>query len=334
MTVKVAKYTFEKLDVKDYWVNFCGFGNCTSSEVLTYNDIMSVPMLFEKEVPYQLGFDQSTSNTGLFVKDYENNVAFMLEFHRKAKEDPTTYAFQLEIFLHRQFEGCTLTHMIYEKPIDSGSYRSSQVLFQLEGMMLMLSKRYPEFQNARIDSIVNASWRRVIINPEYEHYGRKQASRYSIVECFPWTGEYGNSLGTDQDVFEAIGVMFGWFLNSFDELGRPYVRGDKFTGTIGGFVLPGIGAEEVARQFTQAGLDSYYRVENPRKSIYENLASATAKYKIVCVELRSKSAMLALSIECGLKWLDPDVMTVVLVAANHVDRRLFQITGEEYHFVV
>lgn len=337
LRVKLTKFTFEPTEDKDHWVTFCKFGECTSSHTEIFDSEDDVPLLFKdsSEDTFQISFDQSTTDTGMFVKNYDNTKAFMMELRRDSDaEDASRYIFNLEMFLHRQFEGVLVSHVIYEKPITSGSYQSSRVLFQLEGMLTQLSMRYAEFRNARLDNITNSSWRRVVIMSAYSEYSRKVASKQSILSIFPWTMDYGNSMGADNDIYEAMGIMFGWFINSFDELGRPYVRGDRYTGAIGGFILPGAGAEDVSEQFKGMGLDSFYMVENPRKSIFENLVSAVQKYKIVCVELNTKSAMLAMSIECGFKWLDPDVMTVVLVAANHVDRRLFKITGEEYHFVV
>lgn len=336
MEIKVGHFTFEELKDVEHWIGFCNFGSLLSSDVKSYGKWEEVPRLLSEGVTYQLGFDQSTSNTGLFIKNYENTEVFMIEMCRRPKESTASdYIFDLEMFLHDQCQDRLISHLIYERPIKTESYVSSRVLFQLEGMLTMLSRRYSEFRNARMECIENSSWRSVVILPELQKsQDRKLASESSILTLFPWTYNYCGSLGSDRDIFEAMGVMFGWFYNSFDELGRPYVRGDAFNGTIGGFILPDFSSEEISQKFEEAGIKSFWRVENPRRSIFQNLAGAVEKYKVVCVEFKSKSAMLALTVECGIKWFNPEIMTVVLVAANYVDQRLFDICGKEYHFVI
>lgn len=334
--IKVTRFTFEKLDTVNQWAAFAQFGACTAYDSQVYNEPREVDIRLKDGECYQLGMDQSTTNTGIFIKNYNNTVAYMMEYHRNKGDDAAGYIVSLETMLHHIFEGAELSHMIYERPIMSDSYRSSRVLFQLEGMLQGLQYRYPEFKAARLDNIENSSWRRVVIRDRYKGTGidKKLASCYSIQEIFPWSSIYGVSLGDDQDIFEAMGVLFGWFCNSYDHLGRPYVRGDRFNGPVGGFVLPNVSAKEVAEQFEAAGIKATWAMANPRKSIYENLVCGIERYKVVCVELTDLPSMLALSVECNLKWTEPKNMVVVLVAANYTDRALFEITGKEYHFVV
>lgn len=333
MSVKMCSYTFNKVEADNHWVNFATFGAMTKFDVQWYDGYRDVPVRLNSDKVYQVGMDQSTTNCGIFIKDYDNTEAYMMEISREKGMDADEAIFAIEMLLHQVCAGCQISHLIYEKPIDNESFRSAQVLFQLEGAIRALIRRYDEFKTARLDSIVNSSWRRVVILDEYKHMDdRKLATEKSIQQIFDWSNCYGFSLGSDHDIYEAMGVIFGWFVNAFDALGRPYVRGERYNGAIGGFVLPTASAEEVCNQFKAAGLDATWAVQNPRQSIFENLAVAVEKYKIVCVELTQPYAMLAMSVECNIKWMNPDRMTVVLTAANFVDARLFQITGNEYHF--
>lgn len=333
MSVKICSFQFEPVPMENHWVGFADFGAMTKFEVQWYDGYRDVPVKLDKEKVYQVGLDQSTSNCGIFIKDYENTEAYMMEISKDKGDDADTSIFNIEMLLHKVCEDAKISHLIYERPIDNESFRSAQVLFQLEGMIRSLAKRYPEFKTARLDCIVNSSWRRVVILEELKQMeDRKLATEQSIQRIFDWSNCYGFSLGVDHDIYEAMGVIFGWFINSFDALGRPYVRGDKYIGAIGGFILPTVGAEEVCNQFKAAGLEASWAVQNPRKTIFENLSIAVEKYKIVCLELTEPYAMLAMSVECNIKWMEPDKMTVVLVAANYVDARLFAITGKDYHF--
>lgn len=333
--IKVGYFEFSEVESKNHWVDFAKFGDLVKFDVQWFEDSRQVPFKLDPEKTYQVALDQSTSCAGVFIKDYTNTEVYMIECSRAKGQDADDFIYNFELFLHGLCEECHVSHLIYERPITTESFRSSQVLFQLEGMIRGLTKRYDEFKTARLEAIENSAWRRVVILPEYKNSpDRKSATQESVQRIFDWTNSYGFSLGKDKDVYEAIGVMFGWFMNSFDTLGRPYVRGDKYYGAIGGFILPFMSAEEVCSKLKEAGIDTTWAMQNPRKSTFENLASAVEKYKVVCVELTDAYSMLALTVECNIKWMDPDKMTVVLVAANFVDSRLFNITGKEYHFVV
>lgn len=333
--IKVAEFEFADMKCENYWINFYNFGDLIGSNVSIYNDCREVNLGLDENKTYQISLDQSTSCTGIFIKDYKNTEAYMIEFSRPNEWQADDYIFALENLLHGICSGKLISHIIYERPISNKNYRSSQVLFQLEGMIRSLVKRYDEFRSARLEFIENQSWRSVVIKKEYKDMNdRKEASRHSIVSIYDWSSIYGYSIGKDNDIFEAMGVMFGWFINSFDTLGRPYVRGDRFYGTIGGFLLPYVSSKDVSEKFNEAGIQSIWLVQNPKKSIYENLASAVEKHKVVCVEITEPYAMLALVVECNIKWTEPDKMTVVLVATNYVDKRVFEITGNTYHFII
>ena len=335
--IKCAKFVFEEIPAKNHWVTFAQFGNLLEHHVTGHEDWVSCDVVdLDPEDTWQLSMDQSTSNTGIFIKNYNNTVAWMIEVSRGKKQDASEYIFNLEMFLHKIGEGCKFSHIIYETAIDTGSYRSSQVAFQLEGMVRQLARRYAEFNTAKIDCIENASWRSVIIQKgRFDHLNRKEQTAESIRHIYHWTWKYGPSIYKDQDIFEAIGVMMGWFINSFDPLGRPYVRGSGDSNrTVGGFILPTLTVETVVEMFKEKGLDSELRVANPSYSIYKNVTRAVEPFVTTCIEFRDKYSMLALCVECNMKWLDPEVMTVIVTDASKMDSRLKEITGGEFHFVV
>lgn len=333
--IKLCSFQFEELPSKNHWVDFAKFGSLLKFDLKWYDSYRDVDQSLSQESSWQIGMDQSTSCCGIVLKNYENTMLYMVEVSRSKGQDANDAIFDLEMFLHQFCKDATITHLIYERPIKAESFRSSQILFQLEGMIRALAKRYDEFKPARLDFIENSSWRSVVILEKYKDgTERKLASRLSIQEIFDWTTIYDESLGRDEDIYEAMGVLFGWFINSFDTLGRPYVRGDRYNGVIGGFILPFMSAEKVASQFKEAGIESVWAVQNPRKSIYENLVCYIEKYKVACVELTEAYAMLALSVECNMKWMNPDKMTVILVAPNYVDSRLYAITGKDFHFIL
>lgn len=334
--IKYQTYRFEELKSENHWVDFAAFSTEWRSEQKYANDYRGVDISLDPEKTYQMSMDQSSSNTGIFIKDYTNTEAYMIEVLRSKSQDAADYIYDLEMFLHKIGEGCKFTHIIYERPIDIGSYRSAQVLFQLEGAIRALGKRYIEYSMAKVDHIENASWRSVVITDKsYEkEYGRKAASAHSVNTIWPWTRDYGPSVYKDNDIFEAIGIMMGWFFNSYDCLGRPYVRGDKTSRTVGGFCIPSLPAQQVVDMLAAEGIEAELLVENPKYSIYQNLVGGVKPNTLRCVEITSKYTMLCMCVECNIKWLDPDVMTLVISDASTVNTELKKITGGEFHFVV
>lgn len=337
--IKYASFKFEELQVKDHWVTFSVFGPCIGVEVRYEQDYHNVDIHLSPEEYYQISLDQSTSNTGLFIKNYKNTEAYMVEISRagqaKGSQNAGDYIFDLEMFLHRLFENVKITHMIYEKPISTKNYESNRVLFQLEGMLLNLARRYPEFGTAKIDCIENASWRSVVIDKQLSStYSRKELSRISVQNTWTWTRHYDMSLKSDEDIYEAIGVMMGWFYKSFDSLGRPYVRGDTHRSRVGVYVLPGYHGEEIKKLLEEQGIKCKFAVENPNYTIYNNLSSMIEDKTVLCVEFTSQYAMLCLCIESNIKWDNYEYMTVLLSDAANVDSKLKEVAGGDFHFTL
>ena len=323
-----SMFQFEKLDVDNHWTAFCNFGECISYNQVYFKNRHECKIVLPAGHVYQMGLDQSSTCTGIFIKSYDNTVAWMVEVKREPKQDADDYIFELEMFIHQICDGVTFSHVIYERPIESKAFRSNQVLFQLEGIIRAMSKRYAEFAEAKLDCIENSSWRSVVIDKEVEQkYNRKSATVVSVTNALPWTNSYGPSLNKDNDIYEAIGVLMGWFIVSFDHLGRPYARGDRSSRAVGGYILPGLPADLVVESFKREGVDATLYVENPRYSIYQNLASTVRPYTVTCLEVTSPYTMLCLSVECNIKWMRPDVMTVVLTDAGTADAKLTAIAA-------
>lgn len=334
--IKYCVFEFEPVPKEEGarpFVNFATFGPCTSAACQYADSVEEFALQLPDDV-WSIGFDQSTSTCGVFLKNKDNTMAVMLEKKRSGGESADKFMFDLERLIHKLAPTSVFSHILYEQPIDTNSFRSAQVLFQLEGYIRGLVQRYPEFSSAKLDTITNSSWRSHVICPEFSKEDRKVASFHSVSSALPWTANYGHSIGKDQDVYEAMGVMFGWFAASFDPFGRPYVRGGNFVGNMAGFLLPSISAEDTASQLGAFGLEVDWYMTNPEMSLYKNIASAVNKDKVVCVEVTDKYTMLCLCVEANLRWEDYERMTMVLVAPNFVNTQLYEITGKTFNFVL
>lgn len=333
---KYQKFTFDKIPVKRTWSDFPCFGKQLTTDGKVVAEDWEVDIKLNPEDTYQLSMDQSSSNTGIFIKNYDNTEAYMIEMARDKKNKQTAedFIFQLEAFLHRLFEGQTLTHVVYEQPINSHSFRSAQVLFQLEGMIRSLPKRYPEFKIPKLDCIVNSSWRSVVIDDNITGHTRKECSRISVQQIWQWTRDYGYSLGADEDVYEAIGIMMGWFYKAFDALGRPYVRGATATRTLGALVLPNVNGEQAIKLLEDQGIKAKLFIANPENPIYRNIAAMVEHYDVVCVEFSDPYSILSICIESNIVWVGYDKLTLIMSDAACVNAKLRDISGGEFNFVI
>lgn len=331
---KIAKFNFVDRCVDNYWTSFMLFGDLESHAIYTLADGDAIPIQLDKEATYQIGIDQSTSNTGIVIKDYKNTEFYMIEKLRASGTTSADYMFELEMFLHKLLNGCTVSHVIYEQPIETQNYRSARVLFQLEGVLIQLGRRYKEFNSALIEPIPNASWRSVIVSGDNLSQDRKQASRLAIQSAYKWSYLYGESLYKDQDVYEAFGILMGWFIKSFDPLGRPYVRGIVPQKTVGGYVIPNVASQDVVESLTSYGIKSILRVANPELSVAKNLSALVDNYTAVCVEFTDSYSMLSICIEANIKFDYYDVVTVVVTEANKPCKALVDLLGESYHYII
>lgn len=332
--IKIVRILFKKLEDFKPIIDFERFGEPIGYQEGFFKDYRECGVVLDTNTIYDLSMDQSSSNTGIFIKSEDNTEVYMIEVLRNKSQDAHDYIFDLEMFISKLVGETHIAHTIYEKPIKSESYRSSQVLFALEGNIKALCKRYEAFKCSRLENIENPAWRAQMIQDEFASLSRKESSLMSVRALFPWTAVYGNSLYKDNDIYESIGIMFGWFKSAFDHLGRPYVRGDQFFGSIGVFLLPEIDAEELAKGFEEQGLKSNWAVYNPSFSTFKNIVKQATAYEVSCVQVEDPYVMLMLCVEANMVYTKYSKMTMVLVTPNYIDRRIYDITGKEFSFVL
>ena len=332
--IKFARYVFSTLTGFKPYINFMDFGECIGFDVNHYKSVHDFEFKLRDDMVYDVGFDQSTSNTGVIIKNCNNTEVYLLEVSRQKGQDPYQYMFDLELLLDKLTRGSHISHLLYEEPINTKNYRSAQVLFALEGVIQGLPKRYEAFQTAKIDNVPNSTWVKRIKNSRFEDYERKTMTMYSVLELFPWARLYGESIGKDKDIFDAIGVMNGWFRSSYDAQGRPYVKGKEFQGGIGCYLLPNVNSGELCDSFEEHGISSKWAMYNPNLSTYENIAKFAQKDKVAFVTTDDQHAMLNLCVLAGWKFQKMESMCIMIVTPNYMDKRVYEIAGKEFCFVL
>lgn len=334
MHIKCLSLSFELLPVFKEIIDFYKFGSCTNYQVQEVTDITDVHIKLDKSKIYDLSFDQSSTCTGIFIKDTKNTEAFIIEVKRTANMSADDYIFELEMFVNKITQGCTILHLIYERPIKTETFRSSQVAFQLEGIIRQWIRRYDQFKTAFLDNIEPTSWKASIVDKERfsSNYTSKEASKESIIELFPWTGFYGYSLNKDNDGYESIGIMFGWYLCSFDAFGRPYVRGEEFKGNIGCVVLPEVDVIELSKMMTDNNIENKWFVYNPKFSVFQNILKSADKYQVSLIQIEDLYTALCVCIEANIKYPSSGKVVLAVITPEHQSAASKRILGDTFHF--
>ena len=332
--LKSLHVTFEIVpDFKPY-IHFAKFSSPINFDINEGTSLSALNLNLDDNIVYDISFDQSTTNTGIFIKAHNNTEIFMIEVYKKAGTSTEDYMFELETIIHSLCEDKLLLHLIYEKPIKSNNFRSSQVLFQLEGLLRMFAKRYKEFKSVKYETISKFEWAANIFDKQKfgSDYSDKHLSKQAIINLFDWTHYFGSSLYQDNDGYEAVGVMMGWFISAYDPLGRPYVRGDNFNGTVGCIVLPGVPYSSLYEELKKEEVDTKWFVFNPKTSIFKNIIKAAEQNYVVLVHIEDPYIKLALSVESNLKLFECDYFTLVIATPNFMSASAKRILGSQFHF--
>ena len=109
--IKICLLEFEELQGKDHWVTFAQFGSCISHKTMTldsYRELSDAGIVLDPEDAWQIAFDQSTSNSGVFIKNYKNTKAIMMEMHRARGDNADDFIFDFEMLVHQLCKGARL----------------------------------------------------------------------------------------------------------------------------------------------------------------------------------------------------------------------------------
>lgn len=210
--IKCARYVFPEKVVKSgilNWLETVVFYEPIGFIVDKVACVDDFGFNIEDDRYFEMSLDQSTTNTGIVLRSIDNCFVYLIEFSRNKRWSAEEYIIELERFLHILCEGKFIARVVYERPIKAKGFRSTQVLFHLEGMILQLGRRYKEFEGIDIVSVPVTSWRSAVVMDKYKPYGVKTSVRCSLCEIFSWVADYGVSIGKDGDIFDAVGVMFG-----------------------------------------------------------------------------------------------------------------------------
>lgn len=173
----------------------------------------------------QLGIDQSTSETGLVVKSYEDNKFICVFNFKNNGLTPKSYSKMLIDTLNKTFENSNIRRMVYESHSSIGENRyTSRVLKELAQSLDTLKRTCKGFKDAEIATEKPAAWRSSFI-PKERYSGRygKDSVKFAVLEeClerYPFLREFSQMCSKSYDSFEAIGILDGHLERNYTEAG-------------------------------------------------------------------------------------------------------------------
>lgn len=180
------------------------------------------------KLQYEIGIDQSTSCTGIYIQDTKNivNILLELEFANKDKKDYFADIFNL---ISRLVKGQTVNLIVCEKPVpkDVGSY-TFRVLTELFGKLEVFLEFNPDLAKTELQSIYPQAWKSRIIDKS-KGTGRintKLCCAEDICDKKPLLKNYlYNSPAKDLDGFDACGILIGYKKCAYTDNGTPKIYG-------------------------------------------------------------------------------------------------------------
>lgn len=185
---------------------------------------------------WELGIDQSTSQTGLFLRSVpdvynedgscRSEYAIMIDIKNKGLPSVELYIQLLREFMINNFDGMRFDRVIMEVPIENASQRHSAVVLEmLRGALKMFQNDVPAFAEAEFGAFPPQTWRKHFLKDE-AYKGRRQkkdlvkesAAEEVLKRYFKFKGYYNWSLNKSSyvpDSFDAVGILEGGLCEMF-----------------------------------------------------------------------------------------------------------------------
>lgn len=162
---------------------------------------------------YDVGFDQSTSQTGVAIKTTDGRLVALIDFANDNLPDTATYTFMLSEMLVKLFTGAKLRYVVLEKPYGGKSQYSRAKLEALKSYLEGLRFTIPAFASAKFGQIYPSVWRKHYL-PKKRYSGQlrgKKVKKAAVDEGilrYPILQKYGQYYSHDS--FDALGILDGY----------------------------------------------------------------------------------------------------------------------------
>ena len=211
----------ERFKVQIYNVNSDKIFTLNAKHKYTLND----------QQTYQIGIDQSTTQTGIAIKTYDTNkLVYMLDYINEGMLHYKDYIGMFVTALEYLLRQIPVKRLVYEEHshIRGDSKYASKVLRNLADNISKVQLKFPSTEFCTTSPVV---WRSTFL-PKDIYKGRMKDNNiklYVVEEClrrYPNIIKYKSYVGDSYDSFEALGILDGFLEGNFTPDGRRIVTRD------------------------------------------------------------------------------------------------------------
>lgn len=174
------------------------------------------------KLTYDIGLDQSSSCTGIFIKSVDSRIRIIIDVKRDTG-DPYTFYRELKGFLKKLVKGQKIRHVICEDPPPVQNQRyTTKFLNELLGRVSEWMEDIPEFQNAEFNKILPQSWKALVMDKSKgkNRSKNKECIAEDICDIYPEFNSYRDyHFSKDYDGFDACGILTGFLRYSYTDNG-------------------------------------------------------------------------------------------------------------------
>lgn len=270
------------------------------SQVIFVRDepVDQVNLRLNPECKWQLGIDQSTSCTGIALRDLEGQFLILLDIKRDRALAREEYFRELHFFLKRIARGMTFTLVVNERPVP-GKYRSSgDVLREFLGHLNEWIISIPELSLARHESIYPQTWKSLIVNKSKgkNRSNIKSEVALDVVDIYPDLQIYYNGYRlTDYDSFDALGILEGFCRYAFDSSGNELIHGSVEKRHVSFVCYKWVSLQDIKDNARQAlfgdalsDLELTSLMYNERYDMHTNIRMASSNYDAIVTVIPTK----------------------------------------------
>ena len=177
---------------------------------------------FDENTRFYLSLDQSTTCTGICIRDVEGTVYSILDFKRE-NTDKYLYISQLRKLVSSIVSGLRLNLIVIESPLNLRFSKATPVLRELKGFIESWRYDIPEFFNIPMESILPQQWKAKVLDKSKgtNRYQIKKEIAIDICDKLPILKRYFvRCPATDYDSFDATGIILGYLAQNYDTAGN------------------------------------------------------------------------------------------------------------------
>lgn len=191
---------------------------CTNGAIVKQYEGIGKHLILDPERIYGVGIDQSTKQTGVYIKTLDSGkpVKILMDIVNKGLPDKETYMCMMKMLFREIFDKIKVAVVIAEVPIENSKMIYTRArLEELKGMINSLKLEIPAFETAEFFSMPPNVWRKHYLADD-RYKGRRVKTelvkesaeeegllRYSKFEL------YTQYFGRVMDSFDAMGILEG-----------------------------------------------------------------------------------------------------------------------------